>query len=326
MTTPVDVLQSDAMQAQALKNIRSLALAGFGLGAGARGLRGLLNLSDRNLRKRHPPLMATRAVSVPLPPDEDEKYAGLVSDVTNWAGSEATDAANWIGNKATDLMDWGTDKIVGPWQGRTSSHRTIPWYFPAAVAGGSAGMYGGWKLTDALLNKRRENEVEDDLDRARKDYEAALRGGSKLASELDRLCDGLEKQAFNSSDLSGVVQGAGLAALGTLGLGAGMYTYNKTKKRRPSEILREAKSRRERARVRRAPLPIYATADMGGAADEDELEGEPLDKVAYDNPLGVPPVPVKTSKPITTPDVLAGGQPAPIDPGSESNHPTGPRK
>lgn len=242
--------QRAAMRSRALSDLARIGLVSAGVGAGWRGLKGLLNLGERNLRPREPSLFATKTISVPARREEKkEKQANLLTDPWNWDVSTPT------------------------------AH---PLFMPAALATGGLGMYGGWKLTDKLLDRRRKQEIEEELENTRQEYEQALRGQSKLGEALDRLCDLSEKTAagMSANDWSGLAQGGLLSGLGLIGLGSGMTAYGLSKKRRPSEILREAKKRRARVRMRQVPPPLYVEVEESSVPDEDEQEGSPLDKGA----------------------------------------------
>lgn len=250
------------MRQQAMDAIKRLGLTMAGVGIGWRGLEGLVNLGRRNLKPRPQSLLQEHYVEVPAPRREKRS-----------SGEES-----WLGQAWQGF----TQPFSDAWQGSVSHPARIPWFPPAAAGVGAAGLYGGYKLTDKLLDQRRQADLDQELEESRREYELALRGGSKLAEELDRLCDEMEKRSSDwlSPDLAGPTAGTALTLLGTLGLGSGLLAYDMAKGRRPADVLQEAKRRQARARLRRMPLPIYARVAGSDVPTEEEQMGEPLDKAA----------------------------------------------
>lgn len=262
LTPPAAMPANDAyaalMRQQAMDAVKRLGLAMAGVGAGWRGLEGLVNLSRRNIKPRPPSLMQEHYVDVPVPRRDKQADDGWLSQTLQGVAKPFSDS----------------------WQGRVSHPSRIPW-FPLAAAGvGAGGLYGGYKLTDMLLDKRRQADLDRELEESRREYELALRGGSKLATELDRLCDEAEKRAWISPDLAGPTAGTAMTLLGALSLGSGLLAYDITKGRQPADVLREAKRRQARARLRKMPPPIYARVSGTDVPSEEEQMGEPLDKAA----------------------------------------------
>ncbi len=266
MTQTLQQMQASQNRSMAGWDIGKLGLLMAGLGAGARGLQGLVGLGRRNLggRDRAPGLRA-RTVTIPIDEEEEDKYASLKQGEFEW-----TSPSTW----ADPLTKPFSDAL----QGNVSTPMAQPWVLPAALLGGPLAAYGGYKLTDKLMDKRRGDEQEARLDKAKREYEEALRGRGKMGEDLDCLCELMEKESFGASDVAGIGSGVAITLGGLLALGSGMAAYDMSKQKRPDEVLRKAKLRRDRERMRRVPPPIFAR--VGRVPDEDELEGEPLDKAA----------------------------------------------
>ena len=133
-----------------------------------------------------------------------------------------------------------------------------PWAYPLGGAALAGGLYGGWKLTDYLLDKTKNMEQESELEAARKDYEDALAGRRKMASAeprpLDALADLYEKRAgwWN--------EGLGLGLLGTGGIAglSGLGAYNWTRSIAEDKAVEEAVRRRQAQIAEQSPSPIMA--------------------------------------------------------------------
>lgn len=306
MSLTASQAHSQAMNSRVLASLAKLGLVSFGLGAGARGLKGLVSLGNRNLE---PTVLRTglqgQPIDIPFPrkPDEEEEKRaegeGLFSSITK---------------PVRDAFSGNVSNVV--------SH---PAFIPAAVIGTPLAAYGGYKLTDMLMNKRRKSEQESELEKIKREYEAVLAGQHKISTDLDQLYDHVKKATnFGAADTIGLLSGIGLGGLGLLGLGSGVLTYDMTKKRRAAQVLQAAKSRRDRLRMLRTPPPIFAQTTPVRSPKKEDDEDEKLQKAASDhpNPPAANPVHQIASETPETPNVLGGGpvyNPIPI--GSSSNHP-----
>lgn len=248
--------------ADAKNNAMRLGLLMLGLGAGTRGLQGLINLSRRNLRPPQEPLGRVREVSIPVLRQEEEERPFKAANV---------------------LTDYVTEPISRAWQGQGSDAASWPLAWPLAAAAGTGGLVGGYKLTDWLLDKRRRAQLEEELEQARSQYEEALTGKSALARDLDALYDRYKQASGDvATDAWGKLMGGALTMGVPLALASGLIAYDLTRKRTPTEVLRKAKQKRLRQLSQKQPPAIYARpqyVDGGaGAPTEDELAGEPLDR------------------------------------------------
>ena len=136
-----------ATRSQAHKNILSmLLLSGVTMG-GLRGLQGLSNLATRPKREdvHHP---GVTPVPIPFPSDDEEEAAF----------SKQADP---------EPYQW--------WQ--------HPEALPGMMIAGLGGGYGGWKVMDQLLDRRRVSESEDELETAKREYQEALSSHVSLPAQ-----------------------------------------------------------------------------------------------------------------------------------------------
>lgn len=259
---------------EVLRNAIRYGVAGLGVGAAGRGIQGLLNQFGRMLST---PRVARKPsiVDIPVPAaEEEEKVAQTVPD---WITSPVQNTRDWLlGRKAKSVHD-------------------VPFGWIPSFVAGTAGVTGGWKGMDYLLDRAREREAKERERLARKEYEQTLLAQSKLGqaihAELDQLYEKLsedqreevEKAADLAAGLSNI---AGLWALLSGGL-SGLWAYEATKSRQRSALLEKARKKYVRTRESMRPTPIYlraaplqAGSTMKSAPNEDELEGAPLDKAA----------------------------------------------
>jgi hypothetical protein len=156
------------------------------------------------------------------------------------------------------------------------------WEMPAGVAAGAGGLYGGWKLMDWIMSKRRKQRMGSELDTAKRQYEQALKDqyssammsktaaapGATLDAVFDKVNDPehqaahLEKVAFLKSITGPIDQAAKLGtnayltALMAITGGAGLGAYSWTKSRSKAKALERAVNKRRQMRA--APQPIMA--------------------------------------------------------------------
>lgn len=246
----------------AYRHALQLGALAFGGGAALRGLSGLAGTLSRNLRPaRRPSLLAPAVVEVPVHEEEEE--------------APAKEAGFLEGGKNTTPEGW--------WAA-----------MPLAVGSAGLGAVGGWTLADKLLDRRRKKQLEAELEKAKKEYEEALRGESKLGRQLDTLYETLEKRGVNAADYAGRALGV-LAVLGLLSGGTGAYIgYQATRKRNPYKIKEKVKKQLRMQRALRRPAPIFAQP----IHTEDSLENEELKAAA-----APPPPPPQTPKPPKGPSV-----------------------
>ncbi len=172
----------DPAQAAGKEIAAKQLLSLLGIGAlGGFGVRGLMGMRDMT-QDRQLPISASanlpRTISVfgkPQHPDVvDEQQAKpklLPFNKLSSLGSLAAGAVNGVGQAVSDLPKT-LAKIL------PDTHTTNPiateWGIPAGMLALGGGAYGGYKLTDWLLNKEREMTGKNDVDAAEDDYHKAL--------------------------------------------------------------------------------------------------------------------------------------------------------
>lgn len=273
-------MAGNQLRQDALSDVGHVGLAALGVGAGARGLMGLYNLlRERPTNTRSGPTALPLPYPDPNAPIEDEEEG---PDVLKMGFSISDYLPSLDGSDA-------------------STKAGIPWYNPAMVMTGVAGLGAGWKGVDMLLDKRRQSEREQELEKARQEFHAALmqQHGVKQSADdpmvkvgeaLDELYDtfeatfgtATEKQADWLNGAGAALGGYGTYA-GLTGLLAGALVYDKTRKRSRASIVQKALQRRERRKFQQQPPEIYAIPEPIAKIDSPSLRDEELDKAASDN-------------------------------------------
>jgi hypothetical protein len=247
--------------------LNALLLAG---GAGA-ALRGGLGLSRMFSEEKPVP---SRTVDMPLlyPGDEDEEKAA------NEKSAEGT-----VTDRLFDMVGMGPK--ADP---QATEESGVGGYLPALLLGTPLAAYAGWKGVDAIFDKQRKEKTKNHLAKAKRDYEAALLGSYKTASDnsspiahLDKAFDSLEKAAEGSllnpmnwlpPNLSGQAKGL-LATYAMLsGPAAYMYVNDKMKKSSKRSVLRSAMKERARRRAIQSPAELYAVPEPRERKKERERD------------------------------------------------------
>jgi hypothetical protein len=173
----------------------------------------------------------------------------------------------------------------------------VPWAIPAAVGAGAGGLYGGWRLMDYLLDRRRKANLDDELETAKLEYEAALARSSddkeasddSLGDDLDTLFNNIdeygEKAAASWPEIGGQAMGMYGTAAGVAALLAAILGHKYGKKRQRKKVLESAQARKRREEYKRRPDPLYvrqhrslemnptvADASSDAAPSLDEIE------------------------------------------------------
>jgi hypothetical protein len=136
-----------ATRADAHNRILNMFLLSGATMGGLRGLQGVLNLAGRTKAEdiHHP---GVTPVPIPISDDDEEKQA--------FHKQADPEAYKW-------------------WQ--------HPEALPGMMAAGLGGGYGGWKVMDALLDRRRKSESEDELAAAKREYQEALSSHVSLPAQ-----------------------------------------------------------------------------------------------------------------------------------------------
>lgn len=272
------VAQQNAKR-EAFKQLMRLAGLGAAFGGGARALVGVNDLvHDTQSPVSHH--VAPPPVTIHGRDEEREKRS---------AGPAAKPP--WWNSLAQMLPNISTASPLGDWWGTTAG---------IGMAGG--GLYGGWKLTDWLLDRERESTEEGEVTDAKADYQKALASQYRQAMQAKHAGDALgiddlydrvaameggdmrEKLAYGLNDIFNTMyspfghdnvqgsKGALVAAMALLAGGTGLATYNYTTGRSKQEIMNRAMRLRERQRAAKAPAPIYTTVTHAPTSKDDEAD------------------------------------------------------
>jgi hypothetical protein len=279
----VQQYHNQQLQSDATKDILKALLLAGGLGAAARGASGLQSMFAEN--KKVSPKRVVE-MPVPYPVAADEKEAASKPDTKNW-------------KKVTNESEKKADNDLA------TSRYGLNYFLPSMLLGAPLAAYGGWKGVDALLNSQKRKDQDKELDEVKKEYEQALLGSYKKATDeaLDSAFSVIDKEASPlgwardvvnkyAPNLEGVSQGALLTAgLVSAPLGY-MVVNNAMKKNSKRAILQKALAERARRQALAQPPEIYAVP-----------KPEDMYKSA------APPASVTEGKPYVRPPELAPKQP-----------------
>jgi hypothetical protein len=263
IATDADVLeaaQNNQIKREALKSIL-WTLGGFGaVGMGARALTGRSYLfgspvdeEEKLRKKRHAP---SQIVPLPYPVAKSALFSRTVT-----AGQPLPPKNFWRGDHET-------------------SKGGLPWFAPLWALAALGGLGAGYKLTDKWLDKRRRDDLGEDVETAESEYRRALLSqytqpkqanaqeapsvGDQIGTALDDAYAALSKQA-----LMGHAAGLGLTLATILALGTGYLSHQAAKARSPGKLLEEAYKRREREKARaRPPEIVIAPVPVRGSTSE----------------------------------------------------------
>jgi hypothetical protein len=264
MLTNPETGPGNVAQAEAMRKILHAALFAGALGVGGRTLQGVGDFFGRNLGD--PPKVPLRQSTIPVPvpidlnsrPRSRTKRADVLAPPAEFHKEPLTWTAQHLANRLGTMRAPGTPestthRLLSGWGAQSPAD--MPWVYPAGAAAVGAGLYGGYKLTDWLLDKTRKREIDSELEQARKEYQEAMLGqyaGQKTAA-VDPIDQLFEKQA-----ILGKALGLGLLGMGAVGLASGLGSYSWARKHSRSKALEEAIRRRQEALFAQAPRPIMA--------------------------------------------------------------------
>lgn len=277
---------------KAQQDIRNLLIAGLGVGAAGRGLMGLYNMTRRSLRPAPAaPSPGMLTVRIPTRPEEEEEekklaHDGFATDPPTSSDTEARPYAigpPWLANipisdeEEVDSHLNGTKMAVdkpGIFSPESAETRKGIWWYPVgSVLGAGAGLYGGWKLVDSVLDYRRRKQQEAEMEKAREQFRSALRPtkqASELGRQLDDLYDALQEKQAGFGEFARQGAGAYGVYAGLSALLSGMWMYDRARKRQRRALLEAAKAKRLRQRFQQRPPQIMAIP-----AEEEEEDNLP---------------------------------------------------
>lgn len=244
----VQGMNASQLQSDGFKDVRNLALATLGIGAAGRGAVGLAQILMRHRPRKQRTGPATLALPYPV-------KAGF--DFREFLGGE-----------------------------NAASKSGMPWYGPAMMLSGMAGLGAGWAGMDKVLDARRRAETEKELTTARANFHDALmsqypgpvsRPMQKAASDLDRAFENfatlfhkvsttpprpeLLKSSVDMANLGGQALGGYGMYAGLSGLLAGALIFDKVRKRSRGSILNKALQKRQRRNFMQSPTELYAVPE-----------------------------------------------------------------
>jgi len=226
-------------------------LAAAGLGALGRTGLGALRLGRQE--SGFSPTPSFQSIGIMMPEEEEE------AEKTGMDKEAVPNPGAWLYDKlkgATEDLPWGESTF---WGRQASSPYSNPalWTLglPAAMVSG----YGGWKLVDKILDWRRRQELDSELEGAKDEYEQLLNAtlakqsadDTSIEQELDDLAEivtePVEKQAA-ISDIPSQGLGMLLSYAMLSALASGKLSYDYFKKRNERLIAEEALKRRAKER------------------------------------------------------------------------------
>jgi len=250
-------------QQAALKELGRFMATGLGVGMAGRGLLGMTNLLRKNLFRPEVTAPLPAVVQIPYRTDEEEEKLGVDGANGGWLDKPLAFAAG---------------------EYSTEGGASMPWVLPAMVGGGAASAFGGWKLMDYILDRQRRKALDDEVARAKKEFNDALlsqydnpKQASILSKELDGLYDDMTKAAASVPDWAGLMTGMYGTAGGVAGLLAGVGTYNLLKKFQRREMLRKAQQRRMLRMYQQRPTELFA--QPVAVPSKQPSEDEQLDSI-----------------------------------------------
>lgn len=284
----------------ALKKILGLSALMFGIGATGRSLMGMKELV------RRPEIKPTRIgprptiLHVPTPPEDEEEEAILAAPslrprlklaVLETAPSPDKPVALQLPG-GIYINPQGEGEVPpggyvppkkehsfagGAW---TTNPMEKPWYLATALGLSGAGLYGGYKLADLILDWRRRRDAAKEIEEAKEDYRKSLleqydvdrptkraSADPDLAEDLDALSEFVKTAALPDwmpnwlKGKLGLATNMYLPIAGMLALTAGLGAYHYAKRRSPEERLAKAIKQRERLRWAVRPPEIYAVPE-----------------------------------------------------------------
>lgn len=270
------VAAQNAGQGDAIRRLALLALASGGVGAAVRGVQGLGGVSSE------PPPPQPRYAVLPIPVVRNKQLKrandldpGFAQAPLTWASNRIADGVGLMKHPG-EAWDGARDYVTG-W-GKSMADK--PWAWGAAPLAVGAGLYAGYKGTDAVADHVRAGTIDDELEEAKRRYESALLAHGHKAAEagtlegdLDRLyrlsTGGQEKRAVGLGALGGL----GVLGLGTVGGLSALGAYQWGRGNSQRKALEEAMRRRQEVLLSRPPMLTAVPTEY--EPDADDEGGEP---------------------------------------------------
>lgn len=263
-------VRGDAIRSQLMGLLANVGLVGAGAGVLGRSLGGATTAMQQQL-KPHPTYTPDAPIMVDVPVEDERNKRAETNPIYAAAGGF-----------------FGGDYARHPME--------IPWAMPALAAVGAGSAIGGWKLTDAMLDKLRQHQLNSELAKVKSRYMSVINPPPTAADEkqassspLDRLYDQWqEKRAQTGIPLvdqavgeTGKVMNNADATLGPLGLiagtaavpllltggGAAALGYTLARRRSDNSVVAKARRSFENAMQQQRPPAILAVPRVGQEDD-----------------------------------------------------------
>lgn len=257
----IETLNADS--ANTLANLLRMSLAAVGAGVAARSAVGLRANLNRSLRAAPSPPASPQVITLTVPSRAvdapPEKRADLQS--ISRRALDAVGATLTPGQPPTLAQSrfWGA---------HLSGAMNKPYAWPTAALGMMAGLYGGYKLTDKILDALRKREQSAELQTAKDDYERALQEvaqGGPLKTAHDVWQASRQKAAALPVSLNSLLGLYGLALTGFTAAGASLG-YRAARKSSRTRALEDALRLRRAELAAAQPLPLVATTKEANSA------------------------------------------------------------
>lgn len=249
---------NDEIHKRVGKALAAVGLGGLGLGMSATRLHQMISSANKSKQKHIKFAPGSHTV------DDEEKFA---------AESVGDSAARTVGSVLLGAAEPATLKPGETVTQMTPSQQS--WFYPALLGTGMLGVYGGHKLINSIYEKKRKEDLADEVNSAKKEYQRALTG--KRAEALDAAFAKISKSktAAVENPVTNalwaaaktpfkILEETGLAPYywsGVAGLGAlsGKITYDWTRERSRDKAIERA----QKARARMAgTAPIYVDPEQ----------------------------------------------------------------
>lgn len=190
--------------------------------------------------------------------------------------------------KERDEMSKPRNELIFPVKSAENPGQQVPrpaWYAPLAYGGGALAGIGGWGAMGAVLKNFRKQKQQEELAKAKQEFEDALAGERQLkfSCDLHELAEAYARGEYTpekQAGISGVVNsipalmlGLALASGGT-GLAAGWKLGGSNPNKRKIDAYLEA------SRRRRAAKPISLVAKTRPITDTEDNDSEDYAKQA----------------------------------------------
>lgn len=237
----IQQISARQLQGDALGNTAAIGMTGLGVGAGARGLLGLLELGQR--KRPHSPQPST--IELPAP----EKQATLAGFLRG---------------------DYAKTPMGIPW--------AVPAAVTAGAGGLYGGWKGIDWILNKQRKQDLDSQLEQskrDYEQALSEPAAGVKSGAaaELAMALTQLAEEVEKRA-DLWNTAGAATGIYATAAGAAALGSGLLAYQYGRKRQRMALMNKAYKQLQRKRFAAQPPALFVRHSPGEAEMNNDLFAE----------------------------------------------------